>query len=321
MKITTVLGDIDPQDLGFCQSHEHIWIEPGRGSSPEPVPGIDNEEKSLEELKTYRAAGGSAIVDAQPLGCGRNASMLAELSRKSGIHIIASTGFHKLVYYPEDHWIFSTSAGELARLWTSELEEGMYLDGDIALPVKRSGSRPGQFKAALDTVFSAAYRKCFEAACTAVKAAACPLMVHIEKNSDPVALANFLEKQGVPPNRTVFCHLDRAIADINIHRELAGRGINLEYDTIARPKYHGDGREVEIILSMLEAGFERQILLSLDTTRGRLRGYGGSPGLDYILKKFIPLLRSQGVAEARIRLFFWENPAAVFGSGEMALYR
>jgi phosphotriesterase-related protein len=102
------------------------------------------------------------------------------------------------------------------------------------------------------------------------------------------------------------------VADTAVHRELCARRITLEYDTVCRPKYHDDEREAAIITEMLEAGYEKQILMSLDTTRVRLRSYGGSPGLSYILDEFIPLLRRRGVSETQIESFFRENPARIF---------
>ena len=52
--------------------------------------------------------------------------------------------------------------------------------------------------------------------------------------------------------------------------------------------------------------------MSLDTTRARLKSYGGTPGLSYILEEFIPLLIKRGLTEEHIRSFFVENPARVF---------
>ena len=145
--IAAVLGDIAPGDLGFCQSHEHIYIRdcPARAGEC-----IDDVEKSLAELKSYRSAGGCAIVDAQPLGTGRDAGILTRLSQQSGVHIIASTGFHKLSYYPEEHWMFSAAEEDIARLFITELEQGMYLDGDTAFPRVPGKTRAGQIKTALD---------------------------------------------------------------------------------------------------------------------------------------------------------------------------
>jgi len=311
--ITTVLGDIAPEALGFCQSHEHLTIARNSPIAGGPEHCIDDPEKSLAELERYRAAGGRALVDAQPLGCGREADMLAHISEKSGVHIIASTGFHKLSYYPDDHWMHSSGEDELTRLFTEELTGGMYLDGDAGFPRRQGSARAGQIKTAIDSEgLSPRYQRLFAAAAEAAKAAGCALMAHIEQNTDPRPLAAFLERQGLPGSRVIFCHLDRAIADMAIHREICEQGIYLEYDTIGRPKYHDDEKEAAIILEMVKAGYGEQLLLSLDTTRARLASYGGTPGLAYILDEFIPLLLRRALTEAHIGSFFVDNPARVF---------
>ena len=312
-RITTVLGDIAPDALGFCQSHEHLTIARASPIAGGPERCIDDEEKSIAELQEFYAKGGRALVDAQPLGCGREADMQAAISQKSGVYIIASTGFHKLSYYPEDHWLHSADEEELTRLYIHELEQGMYLDGDTRFPSRHGAARAGQIKTAIDTEnMTPRYQKLFRAAAEAAKAAGCAVMTHIEQDTDPRPLAAFFEKQGLPADRLILCHLDRAIADINIHRELCAQGIYLEYDTIGRPKYHDNEREASIILELVEAGYEKLLLLSLDTTRARLASYGGTPGLAHILAEFIPLLLKRGLTEAHIRSFFVDNPARVF---------
>jgi phosphotriesterase-related protein len=310
--ITTVSGDINPSVLGFCQSHEHLSI--ARSFHTAGLQQyIDDPEKNISELMLYYSAGGRALVDAQPVGCGRDAEMLARISKKSGVHIIASTGFHKLSFYYENHWLHSAGEDELRDLFISELNQGMYLDGDTAFPSRQGSIKAGQIKTALDTEnLSPRYQKLFTAAAEAAKAADCAFMVHIERDSDPLQLAGFLARLGLPGDRIIFCHLDRAVTDINVHKEICEQGIYLEYDTIGRPKYHDDEKEIAIILELLKAGYEKQLLMSLDTTRSRLASYGGAPGLAYILNVFIPMLLQKGITETQIREFFIENPVLVF---------
>jgi phosphotriesterase-related protein len=178
----------------------------------------------------------------------------------------------------------------------------------------RTSYRAGQIKTALDAgPFSSQHEKCFSAAAEAAKESGVPLMAHIEQDSDPLALADFLVKQGMAPERLIFCHMDRAVADMGVRRELCGRGIYLEYDTIGRPKYHDDECEAAMILDLIQSGHAGRLLMSLDTTRARLSSYGGAPGLDHILARFIPLLRHYGLPELQIQAFFRENPARIFG--------
>ncbi|MDR1446926.1 MAG: hypothetical protein LBI90_08540, partial [Treponema sp.] len=205
--VQTVLGDVPAGNLGFCQSHEHLWISRGYSAEIYPALCIDDPEKSAAELRRYREAGGEAVLDAQPPGCGRDARMLRKISAASGVKIIASTGFHRLLYYPEDHWIFRYGEKELEALFMQELCEGMYIDCDTEMPKKTGAFRAGQIKTALEAEFSPLHERLFSAAAKAARKTGRPLMVHIEKDSDPLALAGFLEKQGLSPDRLIFCHL------------------------------------------------------------------------------------------------------------------
>lgn len=294
--IVTVLGEIAPVRLQHCQCHEHILLRKGQPYKVNPALCMDDFQKSREELNEYFAAGGRSIVDAQPVGCGRMADGLLELSRKTGIHIIASTGFHKLSFYPKDHWIFQWSARMLADLYIRELTEGMYADGDTAEPKNQLSCRAGQVKTALDAEgLSERYSRMFLAAADAVKATGAPMMIHVENGADPRRLLWFLSEQGIVPGQLIFCHMDRACRNIEWHKEIAGAGAYLEYDTIGRYKYHSDEKELDIMNELIEGGYGRRILFSLDTTGERLKAYGGSIGLTYILEKFIPLMRKRGI--------------------------
>src|SRR5512133_2560801 len=93
-QVLSVTGPVDPVRLGVTDAHNHLWIDPVAGSAP-GSPVLNNPAAILEELRAYRAAGGGAIVDCQPGGCGRNGAALFELSRDSGVTVVACTGFHR----------------------------------------------------------------------------------------------------------------------------------------------------------------------------------------------------------------------------------
>jgi phosphotriesterase-related protein len=65
-------------------------------------------------------------------------------------------------------------------------------------------------------------------------------------------------------------------------------------------------------MELVAAGYEKQLLMGLDTTAARLQSYSGEPGLVYIKEKFIQKLREIGILDSLIRLFFEENPARTF---------
>ena len=312
-KIQTVSGNIPSDELGFCHSHEHVAIAPGYVSGINPDLCIDEPARTLCELEQFYKAGGRALVDAQPGGCGRQADILEALSKKSHVSIIASTGFHKTIFYPEDHWIFAYSETKLRDFFLTELRSGMFVNCDIAKPKKQINARAGQIKTALDkNDFNPLQEKLFSAAAAAAAGTGAPMMIHVEKGSDPLALSDFLQERSVSPSQMIFCHMDRMIPQIEKHKLLCNQGSFLEYDTIARPKYHDDISEVGLIREMVESGYEDNLLMGLDVTRVRLPSYGGSVGLTYILDKFIPLLKNEGFPESILNKFFTVNPAKAF---------
>lgn len=311
--IHTVLGEIPPEKLGFTQCHEHLMLSRGKSYEINPALCIDNLEKSVEEAADYREAGGRGIVEAQPVGCNRDCQGLESIARKTGLHIVASTGFHKLQFYPENHWIYALGEQELARLYISELLEGMYQGLDCQWKPVRQKAKAGIIKTALDSCnLEGTYEVLFRAAAQAQAETGAAMMVHIETGSSPELLADFLRERGVNLKKVYFCHMDRACTGRRSFQKVLEVGISLEFDTIGRFKYHSDQEEIRLMKQILEAGHEEQLLFSLDTTRTRLKAYApDAVGLTYILKDFIPQMRSAGITDDQIQKIAVQNPRRI----------
>lgn len=311
--IQTVKGLIPANELGYCQSHEHMFIADGRSAMLVPSLRLDDFEKTSRELTEYRKYGGSSVADAQPVGCGRMADSLYAASIRTGVNIISSTGFHKLVFYPEDHWIHKMDDTDLLGLFTGEIETGMFVDCDNSLPSRRILSKAGLIKTASDSKGPLGeYRRYFEVSAEASRLTGCPIMSHTEMGSGALEQIELFKALKVPVEQIIICHIDRVLTDLDYLLEVAQTGVYMELDTIGRFKYHSDEDEARFILKLLERGCEDRILIGLDTTRERMKSYGGPIGLDYIQTSFIPLLKSTGIADATIEKFTISNPAKAF---------
>lgn len=312
--IMSVCGPIAADSLGFCQCHEHLAISKGVSGEKNPVLLIEDEEKSLQEALRLKQHGGSTVVDAQPGGCNRMEEVLQRISKASHLHIIASTGFHKMCFYPQNHWTTQKMPEELYKIFLHELTEGMYSGIDGEFHPRDTKIRAGIVKMALDKEgLTPIYRKLFLAGAYAARDAKVPMMIHIEKDSDPVALFRFLKEKGFRAEQMIFCHMDRAISDLFIHRRLLEEGIFLEYDTIGRFQYHSDERETEIFRFMIDGGYENQLLFSLDTTRARLKSYTpDGVGIDYLLTDFVPMMLASGFTQKQIQKISHGNFVQVF---------
>lgn len=313
--VTTVTGPVSPAQLGHTQCHEHLLISPGVSSALNPALCIDSMPASIQETKSYLQAGGKTLVDAQPIGCNRMELQLAQLAQATGLQLIASTGFHKACFYPPSHWLFTATQKQLTHIFSSELSLGMFHQSESSFPETRIPNRAGMVKTALETEgLTPQAVKCFSAAAAAAVENHTPLMVHTDPQTNPLELLAFLTAQGVSPQQIIFSHLDRSCPQLKTHQALCQAGCYLEYDTIQRPRYHSDQEEITLIKTMLAQGWENQLLLSLDTTRQRLRAYGGTPGLDYILCHFIPAMEQVGIPKEQVLTITRSNPQQLFSN-------
>jgi len=313
-QIRTVTGNIEPHELGFTQPHEHLLISRGISSDIDAALCIDNLDKSIEEVLEYKKAGGGTIIDAQPGGCNRMAEGLVEISERTGVKIIATTGFHKHIFYCQNHWLFTQSKDVIRNLFVHELEVGMFTQLEKNINCEYISARAGIVKGANDSInLTPTYAKCFSAAAQAANLCETPFMVHIERGSDAISLLCDILSWGIKPHRIIFCHLDRVVMPIDFYKRFLDCGIFLEFDTIGRFKYHSDEDEAALIKELLDRGYEEQILCSLDTTRQRLKSYcNDAIGLTYLLTNFFPMLRQYGVTQRQLNKISGQNIQRAF---------
>jgi phosphotriesterase-related protein len=138
-----------------------------------------------------------------------------------------------------------------------------------------------------------------------------PVLVHAEVGTAGHAIVDLLVREGVPEDRIILAHMDRN-PDIELHAEIASRGVYLEYDTIGRIVYHPDSVRLDLIEGLVAAGHLDRLMLALDLgKRDYLRAYGGGPGMAYLMETFVPRLRRR-IGEAATDGILVANPARVF---------
>src|SRR5512135_2520668 len=303
--IRTVRGDIDPADLGACYPHEHVLCSP-----PPDVPDrdleMDSEAAAIQELTWFKQAGGCALVDMTPADYGRNALGLKRVSEATGVHLIATTGLHKDKF--SARIVKDKAVEELADRFARDVTEGV--DGtDIKAGVIKAAS-------SLNTI-TANEEKVFRAAARAQQMTGAAISTHTEVGTMGLAQIQLLVSEGVKPERILIGHVDRKM-EWDYHLAMWQTGVTLGYDQISKEKYAPDSQRVEFILRAVKAGFGQQIVLGGDLARKSYwpsYGTGGGPGLTYILWRFIPWLRSEGLSENAIQDLLVHNPARVLTIG------
>lgn len=309
MEIQTVLGKMESRTLRYAQCHEHILIAKGRSFEINPALCIDDVERSCAEVQNYGKAGGQLIVDAQPIGCGRMSRELAAISEKTKVSIVASTGFHKMLFYPDGHWIHNISKDEFTKIMVQELTEGMFVNCDHHFPTEKIANIAGMIKVACDQEgFTPRYERLFDAAVEAQLITGAPIQCHIEAAEQGPRVAEYFLDKGVKKEAILLAHLDRDLSKEDSLMQVAELGVYLQLDTIGRFKYHDDLQEVELLKRLISSGHGKQILIGLDTTRERMKEYSNLIGLDYILNGFIPLMETLGIFETDIVNMIQKNP-------------
>ena len=120
--INSVLGPLDTKNLGFTLMHEHMMCCPtGIFQNYPELLGDHLMERVVNDLKQAKQGGVDTIVDATTLVLDRNINFLAEVSRRSGVNIVASTGWWLNVPF-----LFAgVSDDQLAELFTRDIEQGI----------------------------------------------------------------------------------------------------------------------------------------------------------------------------------------------------
>lgn len=300
-KVRTVLGDIDAKDLGFTYSHEHLWACPPPSQKDRDLE-LTDYEASVSELQRFKNAGGQTLVEATTLDYGRDASKMKRMAIETGVHVVATSGFNKHIYFPS--WVEALTIEEIQGKLVRDVTIGM--DGTDA--------KAGFLKAgSWDQLIHPLEEKVTRAVARAQLETGAPIWLHTEAGTMGEEMLNILEEEGVDLTKVAVGHSDRN-ADPYYHLQLAKRGAYVQFDGVSKIKYYPDSTRVELIKNMIENGFVKQLLLSADMGRkSYLHAYGGGPGFEYIIKKFIPRLLDEGVSKADIDTIFIENPARWLG--------
>lgn len=298
-KIHTVLGLVEPENLGFTLTHDHLLCHPPAfvvESDPDLL--VDDCEKSMAELEIFQRAGGGALVEGTAIDYGRDVLGVVDIARSVSVHIVMVTGFNKGKFYPD--WVREASVDQLADIMIKDIAVGMD-DTGFKAGVIKTGSWYNMVLPEEKKVTIAAAKAHLETGA--------PIWVHTEVGTMGLEQLDILESEGVNPARVVVGHLDRN-PDLQYHLKIARRGAYVGYDGPSKIKYYPDSVRIELIKGFAKESLLDRLMISGDMARrSYLRSYGGGPGLDYIPSKFVPRLLEEGLVKEQVDQVFIENPA------------
>ena len=307
--VVTVTGMLPAGALGVVDAHDHLFV-----SSPALAGGeISDPERVAAEMREAKASGVGAIVEMTPIGLGRRPDLMRRVSEKTGVPVIAATGYHRDAHYPAGHWVHAAPTELLADRVIADLLRGMHpADWASEVELPPDPARAGVIKAgaSYQRISRGEHRR-LEAAAAGSRTAGVAILVHAEIGTCGHEIVDVLEAAGASADRIVLAHLDRN-PDPELHAEIAARGVTLEYDTLGRIKYRPDSQLLDLIEALVAAGHGERIMLGLDLgTRDYYRAYEGGPGMRYLMATFVPRLRRQ-IGDVATDAILVANPARVF---------
>jgi len=336
-KIQTVLGLIDPKDLGLTMTHEHLLIDFSVMFNPTPdvttqrmahtpvsmenlgwirqycYSNLDNllvldEETAIEEAMLYQRHGGGAIVDATTIGIGRDPLALARISRGAGVHVVMGAGYYVDAAQPNEI--------------NNKNEDDIYQEiiKDVQLGVGNTGIKAGIIgEIGCTWPLMPNEIKVLKASAKAQLETGLSILIHPGRDEKaPIEILRILADSGADLSRVIMGHLDRTVSSLNVLEELADTGCVLEWDLFGNEisfyqpsdfDMPSDAERLNFIRHMIDIGLGDRIVISHDIcTKHRLVKYGGH-GYGYIPEHIIPRMRNKNFEESEIEAITRDTPA------------
>ena len=337
-KVQTVLGLIEPDQLGITLTHEHLLIDMGcyfvmpeeaseRAYVNAPVTMdilgrlarmwsycLDNGrlwdvKAAVEEVLLYKYEGGSSLVDTTTNGIGRDPLALARISRATGLNIIMGSSYYVPPSHPPD--MDQKSEDDIAEEIVRDITVGV---GDTGV---RSGiiGEVGNFWPMGDNE-----RKVLRASARAQIETGAPISIHPGFHPDALlAIMRILTDAGADPQRVIMGHLS-AFSDMEAVMSLAETGCYLEDDTFGSEdtsypsvahqpiSVPSDVQRMERLELLIDAGYLDRIVIAHDVYIKKDYARYGGKGYAKILDNIVPRMRRRGFTEEQVQAILVDNP-------------
>jgi len=111
-KVVTVLGEIEPSEMGNTLTHDHLMVD-GWGLRNLYEAILDDERIAIDEVRLFKAAGGGTICDPTNIGLKRDPAALARMANRDYPNVKITSLNLKGNYKFDKNW--SMTAGDAMR--------------------------------------------------------------------------------------------------------------------------------------------------------------------------------------------------------------
>ncbi len=336
-KIQTVLGPIEPGNLGITLTHEHLLVDLTVAHGPpisasdigfyrEPVSqetlgriryyGAQNEDNAqlfdvstaIDEVNSYKEHGGTTLVDATSVGIARDPLGLFRISNATGVNVIMGASYYVADAHPSD----------MDRLTEDDIVD--HIVRDITEGADGTGVKSGVIgEIGCSWPLAVNERKVLRASARAQRITGAPILIHPgREETSPLQIIEVLAEAGADLSRTIMGHLDRTVFLRSTLTKIAEAGCYMEWDLFGTESSFyplnvdidmpSDAKRMDDIAWISSEGYGRKILVAHDIcAKHRLEKYGGH-GYYYILRHIVPRMRKRGVSGEAIDDVLVNNP-------------
>jgi phosphotriesterase-related protein len=336
--IRTVLGDIAPADAGVTLTHEHIrYAYPGCEFDHRNVWDFDTVARDVAAVlrKGLEENAIRTVVDLTPAEIGRHPELIAEVSRRSGTHIVATTGF-----FPEStgmgilfHWR-RQSVEYIEEMLLRDLTEGMVYDGRLTpykagiLKVSTGGLGKDQpTPIGPDGRYIGLHeRQIIKAVARAQRKVGCAINTHTQPmdyafTNPGVELLDLLEEAGADPARVIIGHAF-VHPKLDQLRAICERGASLQIDHVGIPWQNESAEQLDeliadAVVALADRGHLDRLVFSYDRFFAHARGpvteaepeqLNELVPIGYLFENFAPRLARKGFGLAEFDTVMVDNP-------------
>lgn len=279
----------------FILPHEHMSIDLSKEKNNDDC-RLNVLSDGYNELVTLKKQGIKAIFDCSNRGMGRDFETYKKIQEEFDIPIFCGTGYYKDPFMPEEVEKLDvlSMANLMIKELTSEVECGF------------KASYIGEIGTSHNKI-TLNERKLFEAAVIAHHQTQAPILTHTTLGSLGIEQVRFFKEKQVDPKKIIISHVDLK-DDFDSIVELLNEGVYVGFDTIGKLNYLSDEKRVQWIVKLVELGYEKQLILSLDITRKSHLKENGGIGYGYFMENFIEKLKSSGMSEKTLDNLCYQNP-------------
>lgn len=302
-EINSVRGPVELATLsGIILPHEHLLIDyadllgtPRQVVEPEVLDDI------CVRVADARERGVALLVDCTPPSYGRYLDIMREVSRRTGVHVVAATGSFCEAWAPLPPWVRALDVDQLAEVFVREL---LYGAGTTTW-------RAGVIKAATGPEMTAGEEQVLRAAARASVRTGAVIVSHTTGGLGDVQLDLYMS-EGVPASRVLISHVGFEEDPDTYVVNLARRGAYVGLDRIGHHHFHPDDHWVGLLKTLRDAGALDRALLSHDA----VTRFSGPQDIashtfsdySYLSRDFLPALEGAGFTSADIERLTIKNP-------------